>query len=93
MAIAAQNIYYAGYPSRTTLDLYFPRGIVNISAVTVTTPEGAKSELVLNMERSGVESSILTVLPFEINTTITPGFGRKFVLIKAEQSGYINFTS
>lgn len=96
IALRAQEIYYAGYPSRTTVDTYFPPGIISVSAITITTTTGEKSELVFIVNWRQTESNIVQTLPFRVNATLRTGEGRRRILIKAEKDalgvGYVNIT-
>jgi uncharacterized protein (UPF0333 family) len=64
ISIATRNTYYTGYPSRTTLEFYFPRGIKTISS----TAAGSKSELVFVIDKSGTDVEIVESFPFVIET-------------------------
>lgn len=96
IALRAHEIYYAGYPSRTTLNIYFPSGITSVNATTVTTTTGQKSELVFIVNWRQTESSIVQTLPFRVNASIRPGEGKRKILIKAEKDplgvSYVNIT-
>ncbi len=92
IAIAAHSVYYSGYPTRTTLDLWFPRSLLRIHNYVVNTPQGVKSELVFITRRGTGESSMVALFPFRVNVTLTPREGRRKVMIKAEKAGYVNIT-
>ena len=92
ISVAAQSVYYSGYPSRTTLDMYFPIGLDNISYANVMTPSGAKSELVFIFKASGSYSNLVTVMPFRIDSSLGTHSGRRSVVIKVEQNGIVNIT-
>ncbi len=90
--LAAQTTYYSGYPSRTTLELYFPRGISNVRSTTVDTAQGEKSELVFEIDTGIKHNNMVRLFPFKLNTTISPNEGNRRILIKAEQGDFINIT-
>lgn len=90
--IAATNIYYSGYPSRTTLDLIFPDGISSINNTQIFLPEGRKSVLIFITQRGSREDQLTAVFPFRTNATLTTTSGRKKILIKAEKGDYVNIT-
>lgn len=96
ISLRAHETYYAGYPSRTTLDLYFPKGISSINVTEVITPTGTKSEMVFVVVRGQTSSSIVQVFPFKVNSTMWSGEGRRKIMIKAEKDefgiGYVNIT-
>jgi hypothetical protein len=84
--LAAQKAYYSGYPTRTTLEVYFPKGITSITDVSKEMTGGIiKSELVFTIKRGSAESSLPAVLPFKIDAALRTTDGKRRVLIKAEQ--------
>lgn len=96
ISLRVHETYYAGYPSRTTLDLYFPPNILIINSTIVSTGTGDKSELLFLFGIGQTESSIVHIFPFHVNATLRPGQGRRRILIKAEKdalgNGYVNIT-
>ncbi|MCK5281944.1 MAG: hypothetical protein KAK00_00915 [Nanoarchaeota archaeon] len=90
--LVAQNVYYAGYPSRTTLKLIFPRGIIEISNKTISGAAGVKSELIFKTKAGSRENEILVIFPFPIHTTLSTRDGSRKILIKAERGNYVNIT-
>jgi hypothetical protein len=91
MSIAMQNAYYAGYPSRTTLTIYFPDGIKSIGKITAE-GDTARDTMIFTMSRGGEEVTLPQPLPFGINISLNPNDGKRKVLIKAEPTGYVNVT-
>ncbi|MBR9699699.1 hypothetical protein GOV09_04545 [Candidatus Woesearchaeota archaeon] len=92
LAIAAQGRYYSGYPARTTLDLYFPRGIIELNSIVVDTDEGKKSEIFALIQRGRAEVKVTKTVPFAVNITLKNSDGRRKILIKAEKDNYVNIT-
>lgn len=95
ITIETHNVYYAGYPSRTTLELYFPKGIEEIDVTGVTVSGVEKSELVFKIIKGNTENSLVAVFPFRINVTLNTNDGKRKVLIKAEEEQertYVNIT-
>ncbi len=85
ISIAAQNTFYAGYPSRTTLSLVFPKGIKNVTSRT--SADEMHSELIFTLRRGSGEVTIVQSFPFILNTSVTPTDGKRKILIKAEENG------
>jgi hypothetical protein len=93
ISIAAHNTHYAGYPSKTTLDIQFPAGVSNVSFANVVKGKATKSELVFWI-REG-ESELVAVFPFRIDASFSPRSGKKKLVIRAEKDAvgeYINMT-
>ena len=88
---AAQKTFYAGYPSRTTLELYFPHGIKGIRSYNASS-DRPRSEIEFNVSVGRGASSIHTVVPFIVNISIRPNEGRRKIIVKAEKADYINIT-
>jgi len=89
----ATKVYYSGAPSRTTVEVFFPRGIRDVQSANFNVTEtGAKSQLVFNMAKGTSSSEVIAVFPFNINVSLRDGAGKKRILIKAEESDYINIT-
>jgi hypothetical protein len=87
MALTIQNTYYAGYPSRTTLELYFPRGITDIRSITKVMSDGRTiSELIFDFQKGGSISNLVQPFPFEISTNLTSTDGTRRILIKAQEN-------
>lgn len=91
ISITAQKTYYAGPPSRNTLEVIVPAGVTNIS---VTNIDGAnrKSELVITVDRGMDQDTLVDVLPFWINISLSPSSGTRKILLKAEDTRIINIT-
>jgi uncharacterized protein (UPF0333 family) len=62
IAISAQETYYAGYPSRMTLTLFFPEGITNITYKVVDVSGITKSEFNMKILNNGIENELVEVL-------------------------------
>lgn len=93
ISMSVHNTYYSGFPTRTTLELYFPRGIDKINHTNIETAAGSKSELVFYLKLSqGREREAPRVFPFNISVNLQPNDGRRKVLIKAEKNNYVNIT-
>ncbi|MBD3163989.1 hypothetical protein GF323_02215 [Candidatus Woesearchaeota archaeon] len=90
ISIAAYNTYYAGYPARTTLELYFPAGIRAINSTNIYTSKGEKSELVFHLRDKGKEA--IAVYPFNLSVEVSPSDGKRRIIIKAEKGNYVNIT-
>ena len=94
--VASHNTFYSGYPSRITLDLYFPRGIISITNQTTINEAVTKSELVFNFQKGSNINPLIGVAPFRIHCSLNTADGRRKVLIKAEEDAigtYINITN
>lgn len=87
IAMAAQTTYYSGYPTRTTLELFFPKGISDITHVSMQNNDIIKSELVFKSTRGSAKSDLVAVLPFNISVSLKTTDGKRRILVKAEQIG------
>ena len=90
--LASQNTYYAGYPSRTTIELHFPRGLDLINTTTVDTPSGIRTELVFYYDTGNGRNSLVRLFPFNATTSLSANDGFRKILIKAELDNYVNIT-
>ena len=91
ISITAQKTYYAGPPSRNTIEVVFPAGITNISSTNI---EGAvrRSEIIISVSRSGNEDTLVDVLPFWVNLSLSPSSGTRRLLLKTEDTRILNIT-
>jgi len=87
LTLAATEVYYSGYPSRTTLDVYFPAGVFNI---TNSTGNG-KSELIFKVGPNKEQTKeLITVFNFNIEidpSMLPPRDGKKKILVESALDG------
>jgi hypothetical protein len=90
LALAATEVYYSGYPSRTTLEVYFPKGVVDIREDA----GNGKTELIFEVGPNAAEiREMVTVFPFDIDIgdPATGGLsmrdGRKKILVESVIDG------
>ena len=77
IADKAEEIYYQGAPSRTTLKVYMPRGVESITF--------SNREVVISFRTSAnVLSDIVEVTPVNITGSISPASGIHYIEIKSE---------
>lgn len=88
ISLAAQNAFYSGYPTRTTLQsVYFPSEIQSITAMPSTVSGVTKSELVFKFRRGSADTDLVAgPFPFDISVSLKTAEGNRNILIKAEQN-------
>ncbi len=77
---AAETVYYLGKPSKTTLKVYFPSGIISVSV--------SNNEIVFRMPVSGQEDEIVMYSPVNISGNLTTHEGIHHISVE-NQGGYI----
>ena len=95
IAVAAQRAYYDGYPSRTTLELFFPKGIKAIKSDSTIMGNLVKSEITFTVVQGELENDIVVAFPFNTSTDLSTEEGKRNILIKVEQQSdniYVNIT-
>jgi hypothetical protein len=80
----AESIYYLGQPSKTTLKIYIPNQIQNISI--------GSNEIVFNVMVSGGIDQVVKVSSVPINGTIQSSSGIHYVMFQSVGS-YVNISS
>jgi hypothetical protein len=81
---AAESVYYLGEPSKTTVKVYVPQMIENITI--------SNQEIVFSMRtRLGIDQ-VVRYSPIQINGSITPSHGIKYITIESKGS-YVQIIS
>lgn len=81
---AAESVYYLGEPSKTTVKVYIPQQIENITI--------SNKEIVFRMRtRQGIDEVVRTS-PINISGSINPNSGIKFVTVESKGT-YVEITS
>ena len=81
---AAESVYYLGEPSKTTIKVYVPQMIKNITI--------SNQEIVFRMgTRLGIDE-VVRYSPVEINGSITASHGIKYITVESKGS-YVQITS
>jgi hypothetical protein len=93
IALAAQTVHYGGFPTKTTLDVYFPKGLSEVSSNSIQTPPGSgiyKSEIFFKFIDSGTEITSPT-LQFEIrlgtdySPTLSTAEGKRKIIVRSDR--------
>ena len=86
IAHTAESIYFLGEPAKTTLEVYFPRGIEDISFY----PESKEIIFTMSAEKGEVIKFIyVTKVP--VNGSIRGSPGKKHIVIEAKET-YVDVT-
>lgn len=80
----AESIYYLGEPSKTTIKVYMPNYVQNITL--------GNGELVFYMDIAGGKDEVVKVSDVPINGTIDHASGIKYITMQSVGS-YVNITS
>ena len=94
ISLKAQNTYYSGFPSRTTLEMYVPRGITSVES-NWNKSGTLRGELVFKVQQGSSSSDLVATFPFPINTSPTPMQlleGKRKIMIKVEWNSIVNIT-
>jgi len=89
IALVVQDAYFAGYPTRTTMQLFFPDSVRGITTRHALTQFGDKTELIIELDRGG---SAVVVFDFNVTTELRNTTGRRNILVKVEKTGNVNLT-
>ena len=85
---AAESVYYLGEPSKTTVKVYVPQNVENITIVGVS----GGGELVFHMRTRYGTDEVVRTSPVEINGSIGESSGIKFITVESKGS-YVQITS